>query len=287
MDDWNEIRTAAAVARLGTISAAAEVLGVHRATVTRHIDALETALGAKLFQRHARGFTPTELGNELRRIADGTDAQFGELRRMARGAEDSLSGDATVTSVDVLVPFVLPILRTVQRRHPGLKLQMVTSDKVLKLEYGEADMAFRVGPKPTDPDNVVLHVGELEMGLYAAASFSEEHGKPEGPDSFRNHRFVGPDAAAPRTPWGAWLTAEIAEEAITLRSSTVWTLWQAVRAGLGIGFHPVSTAADHGLQAVVPHRPEWAESIWAVTHVDLHRTAKVQALVQAVREARS
>ena len=51
MDNWDEIRTAFQVARLGTVSGAAEVLGVHHATVIRHIDAIEGRLGVKLFQR--------------------------------------------------------------------------------------------------------------------------------------------------------------------------------------------------------------------------------------------
>ena len=58
MDNWDEIRTAYQVARIGTVSGAAEALGVHHATVIRHIDALETRLGVKLFQRHARGILP-------------------------------------------------------------------------------------------------------------------------------------------------------------------------------------------------------------------------------------
>ena len=45
MDNWDEIRTAYQVARMGTVSGAAEVLGVHHATVIRHIDALEGAAG--------------------------------------------------------------------------------------------------------------------------------------------------------------------------------------------------------------------------------------------------
>ena len=53
MDNWDEIRTAYQVARMGTVSGAADVLGVHHATVIRHIDALEGKLGEKLFQRHA------------------------------------------------------------------------------------------------------------------------------------------------------------------------------------------------------------------------------------------
>ena len=55
MDRWDELRTAYAVARLGTVSAAATQLNIHRATVVRHIDALEEALGGRLFQRHGRG----------------------------------------------------------------------------------------------------------------------------------------------------------------------------------------------------------------------------------------
>ena len=65
IETWDEIRTAYQVARIGTVSGAAEVLGVHHATVIRHIDALEKRLGSKLFQRHARGYTPTEAGHEL------------------------------------------------------------------------------------------------------------------------------------------------------------------------------------------------------------------------------
>ena len=73
VDTWDEIRTAYQVARLGTVSGAAEVLGVHHATVIRHIDALEKRLGAKLFQRHARGYTPTEAGQELLKVAQTTE----------------------------------------------------------------------------------------------------------------------------------------------------------------------------------------------------------------------
>ena len=61
MQNWDEVRTAFHVARLGTVSGAADVLGVHHATVIRHIDALEQRLGVKLFQRHARGYTATQL----------------------------------------------------------------------------------------------------------------------------------------------------------------------------------------------------------------------------------
>ena len=60
---WTEVRSAYMVAKLGTVSAAADALGcVHHATILRHIDALETELSSKLFQRHKHGYTPTDVG---------------------------------------------------------------------------------------------------------------------------------------------------------------------------------------------------------------------------------
>ena len=79
MENWDEIKTAFQVARMGTVSGAADVLGVHHATVIRHIDSLEGRLGVKLFQRHARGYTPTEAGRDLLQVAQATDDQFNQL----------------------------------------------------------------------------------------------------------------------------------------------------------------------------------------------------------------
>ena len=69
MDKWAELRTAYQVAKLGTVSAAADALGFHRATVNRHIDVLEAEIGARIFIRHARGYALTELGEDVLRVA--------------------------------------------------------------------------------------------------------------------------------------------------------------------------------------------------------------------------
>ena len=90
---WDDIRIALAVARSGTVSGAAEALGVHHATVIRHIDALEAQLGAKLFQRHARGYTPTEAGEDLLRVAQATEDQFNQLQGRIKGRGEGVSGE--------------------------------------------------------------------------------------------------------------------------------------------------------------------------------------------------
>ena len=98
-DNWDEIRTAYQVARAGTVSGAAEVLGVHHATVIRHIDALEARLGARLFQRHPRGYTPTEAGRLLLAVAQTTDDQFAQLGARIAGAGEEVSGELIITSL--------------------------------------------------------------------------------------------------------------------------------------------------------------------------------------------
>ena len=109
MDNWDEVKTALHVARIGTVSGAAEVLGVHHATVIRHIDALEERLGVKLFQRHPRGYTATEAGEDLCRVAQTAQEQFAQFASRARGQGDSVSGELVVTTLSLLTPKLDPM----------------------------------------------------------------------------------------------------------------------------------------------------------------------------------
>jgi DNA-binding transcriptional LysR family regulator len=278
VDSWDEVRTAWQVARLGTVSGAAEVLGVHHATVIRHIDALERRLGARLFQRHARGYTPTEAGRDLLQVAEATADQLGQLAGRIRGQGETVSGELVVTSISGLSRLLTPALVAFQRSHPGLTVRFLTDTRVFRLEYGEAHLAIRAGSAPEEPDNVVQPFGRLRSALYATRGYVEAHGMPDGPEAFAGHRFVGPDGDTSRAPFNRWLVARVPAADFTFRSTEPAALFDALRAGAGIGFAAVAeAAADPGLVEIMPPRPEWDAPLWLVTHVDLHRTAKVQA----------
>ncbi|WP_372890613.1 LysR family transcriptional regulator [Rhodosalinus sp.] len=286
MDNWDEIRTAYHVARAGTVSGAAEALGVHHATVIRHVDALEARLGVKLFQRHARGYTPTEAGQDLLRVAQTTDDQFAQLASRIRGRGNDVSGELTVTSLAMFAPRLAPVLAAFQRDHPRVILRYMTGTRLFRLEYGEAHVAVRAGPPPQEPDNVVQPFFHMRAGLYAARSYVEAHGLPEGLDALEGHRFVGPDDETPRAPTERWLRERLAPDQIAFRSPDPRAQEDAVLAGAGIGFLPPWTAAAHpALVEVAPPRDVWSSPIWLVTHVDLHRSSKVQALLAALKAA--
>lgn len=283
---WDEIRTAYHVARVGTVSGAAETLGVHHATVIRHVDALEKRLGVKLFQRHARGYTPTEAGRDLLQVAQATEDQFGQLIGRLRGGGQEVTGELVVTTLPELSVLLTPVLVSFQRAHPGLHVHYLTDTRLFRLEYGEAHVAIRAGAAPDEPDNVVQPFMHASYALYAAPSYIDLYGKPETEADFADHHFVGHDSEAPRAPFFRWLKANIPDASIVFRATDPTALAQAVLDGAGIGFLPTWRAPEGcGLVQVMPPRPEWGSEFWLVTHVDLHRTTKVQAFLSHLKEA--
>ncbi|SFR09634.1 LysR family transcriptional regulator [Poseidonocella sedimentorum] len=285
MDNWDEVRTALQVARLGTVSGAAEVLGVHHATVIRHVDALEGRLGVKLFQRHARGYTPTEAGLDLMRVAQTTDEQFGQLAGRIKGRGDSVSGELVVTSVTRLSSLLAPVMHRFQLEHPEIILRYTTGNRLYRLEYGEAHVAIRAGQAPDEPDNVVQPFVTFDNALFASRDYLARHGRPTGPEDYANHRFVCNDDRDTRAPFYRWLWQNVPEENIVFRSDDDRVQAEAVEAGIGIGFFPtLMQAPTNDLVQVSPANPDWGAPLWLVTHVDLHRTIKVQAFVNFLKE---
>ncbi len=286
LDTWDEIRTAFQVARLGTVSGAAEVLGVHHATVIRHIDALEKRLGTRLFQRHARGYTPTEAGRDLLTVAQTTEEQFGQLVSRIKGQGEVVAGELVVTSITGIAGLLTPVFAGFQAEFPAVVVRYLTDMRVFRLDYGEAHVAIRAGSVPQEPDNVVQPLVRMRSGLYAARSYVARHGVPKSEAEFSAHRFIASDSLESRAPFYIWMRAHVPPENITYRVTETAATEAALRAGVGIGFHAAYQAeADPDLIEVLPPRPEWDAPLWIVTHVDLHRTLKVQSFVSALKRA--
>ncbi len=285
MDHWDEVRTAYQVARLGTVSGAAEVLGVHHATVIRHIDALEGRLGVKLFQRHARGYTPTEAGQDLLKVAKAADDQFHQLGARLKGHGDGVSGDLTVTSLASFSTMLTPVMVKFQKQNPEVKIRYLTGDRLFRLEYGEAHLAIRAGAAPDQPDNVVQPFIKQTVAMVAAQSYIDRMGMPENDADLAKHEFVSHDDNDSRAPFHRWLLANVPSSQIVYRTMDNRSMRDAIAAGAGIGFLPsYEFGLMPGVQQVMPPREEWSTSLWLVTHVDLHRTPKVQTFLKFLKE---
>ncbi len=285
IDNWDEFRTAYQVARLRTVSGAAEALGVHHATVIRHIDSLEGKLGAKLFQRHARGYTPTEAGEDLLKVASTTEDQLTQLAGRIHGRGASVSGNLIVTCLPQMSPLLARTLAKYQADNPEVRAELIVDTRPLKLEYGEAHVALRAGAPGDELDNIVQELGQLPMGLFAHKDYIFRHGPLNGLEDIPNHRFCRVSNLDPRAPFMKWIGEMVPEENVVYKCSDTNTVQDAVLAGAGIGFLPgyLGHERDFMVEVMPPDR-SWFSTFWCVTHVDLHRTAKVHSFVTFLKE---
>lgn len=282
---WTEIRTAWHVAEQRNVTRAARLLGMHHSSVIRHIDALEGALGVKLFQRHPQGYTPTEAGEELLRTASSVDDQFSQMIARLENAQMQVSGRLVLTMVPGLDFAIMPIIARYQQQYPQVELIYIPEARNFELGRGEAHVALRAGPKPTEPDNIVLHLWDSMPGLYAAPDYIARFGMPESIDDLTRHRFVVGNDVFARAPFNQWLLSRLPDTAFVLRTSEVAAIYAAILNGVGIGF--LSTrVTPQDMVAVLPDLcpAEWSIPIWMVTHVDLHRSSKVQSLTRFIQQ---
>ncbi len=245
---------------------------------------MKPGLTVKLFQRHARGYKPTEAGEDLLRVAEATHDQFSQLANRIKGRGELVSGELVVTSLMELSGWMTPILVAFQRQNPDVTVRFLTGDRLFRLEYGEAHVAIRAGTVPEEPDNVVQPFQKLKVGLYAHRSYVDAHGLPASVEAYANHRFVIHDDLQNRAPFYRWLRNVLPEKAMTFRCLDTNATREAVLHGAGIGFVTLADAQDNpDLIEVHPPLPEWDSALWLVTHVDLHRTPKVQALLKFLK----
>ena len=285
IDNWDEIRTAYYVARSRTVSGAATELGVHHATVIRHINALEARLGVKLFQRHARGYTATEAGVELLQVAKATDDQFTQMAGRIRGHGADISGEIIITTLPEISELLAPVLVRFQQKYPDLVVRYLTDLRLFRLEYGEAHVAIRPGNTEQQPDNIYQRYLPFRVRLCASKSYVERHGMPQSLSDFDQHFFVGHDDASFRAPYNLWLNQHVARDRIVFRSTELAAMEHAVLQGIGIGFvSDWNLRRQSDVVEVFAQQDEWSVDTWLVTHVDLHRSPKVQALLTHLKE---
>ncbi|MEM9709866.1 MAG: LysR family transcriptional regulator [Pseudomonadota bacterium] len=283
MDNWTEIYTAYRLARVGTVSKAAAELGVHRATVNRHVDTLERALGTRLFLRHRRGYELTDAGREFLEVAGRSHDQLEDFFGRMRVQRAEVAGEIIVTTLFPLTDMILPAILDFRRRHPRTRVTVKTGNKLLSLERAEAHVALRVGAKPTQDDYVVQPFCTLDFALFAHRDYIAQNGKPDWQD-LSGHAVVGNPGVESAAPFEVWLAKNTRPDDVVLKSPNAKILENAILSAEGIGFIPVSAAQRWtDLEQVSPALSEWAVESWLVTHVHVHRSVKVQAMLGCLK----
>jgi len=234
---WDGLATLLQVARAGGMAPAARALGVDEATVKRRLDALERKIGLPLLETVSGRKRLTDIGKHLVAQAEAMD---GVARRLALSLEGYTREAQNLVRISasegLAAAWIAPRLIGLMRRHPGLQIELVSTQSVSDLGAGEADIALRYGDPGLDPDTIVHARGQIHFALLAARSYLDVYGEPCDLDDLRLHRIILriDDGSLNRVP--AW--AAIASQAPTLRLTGLHVYTAAMRAGAGIGLGP-------------------------------------------------
>lgn len=285
MFEWSDLRCFLAVARAGTLSAAARELGVAQTTVGRRLDVLEELLGARLFDRTKGGLRLSDVGAEVLELARTMERAAAEVERRVRGQDQQLEGTVRITTTEAFArSHVVPCLAELQREHPGLRFEVIAGNRTLDIDGREVDLAIRL-VRPDDPSLVARRIGHIELGLYASAAYLEEHGL-DLHDGLFGHRVAGYAGEMAGAPEAQWLAEHAARATVVLRSNSIPALVAAAGSGMALAILPAALAQEQGLCCVAPLPELPRRSVWLVFHADLRDNARVRCVVDCfVRRA--
>lgn len=280
---WDDLRFVLAIARSGNLAAAAQALGVNHSTMFRRLNALEKALGSKLFERLATGYRPTDSGLRLIETAERMETEALVLDRDLTGRDTRLSGQLRVTCSETLGFKILTgeIARFAQQ-HPGISVDLSVENKVIDLSRREADVALRA-TRPSEGDLFGRKLADIRWGLFASADYVKARGAPKRIDDLAKHAVIGWSDSAPQTKAAGWLAKNVPATAIGFRSSTLLNQFIAAKDGLGIALLPIYLpAGDDGVARVLGALKDLSTEMWIVTHRSLKDTARVRAFMEIV-----
>lgn len=278
MPNWEDLRHFVTLAREGSLSAAARVLGVDHATVARRVAALEAETGMKLVDRRARSTTLTEAGRRLAATAAPMEDAAFAVARAALASKPGLRGDITISSPPSLTSaLIAPRLVRLRQRHPGIRLTLIGEKRAASLNRREADIAVRLS-RPTETGLIARKVGRFGFSLYGAPHYLRD----TPPAAFA---FIAYDKSMDDSPQQKWLTAIVAGRDIVLYSSDLESQAAAARCGIGVVALPHFFGdGDPGLQRCDADTGAIGRDVWLIVHRDLRRAPVVRAVMEFLDE---
>ena len=270
--DWEDLRYFLALARHGSLSAAARTLKVSHATVARRVASLEATLQAPLFDRKADGYAPTARGRRVEQLARTMEDAAQASADMAV-VDAGLSGLVRLTMAGSMAErFVADRLSDFHKQHPRIDLEIVVESRVISLSRREADIAVRFG-RPKDSDLVARRLSSVAFSFYASRGYAKTLGKNPSP------AMIGFDDESNFIADAAWLNREFPQARFIVRTNSQATQAAAARAGLGIAQLPLHVGGnDPRLVPVKLAKNPPDREIWMLLRKDGARLPRVRAV---------
>jgi len=284
--DWDLVRAFLAALEHGSLLGAARALGSSQPTLGRQIGALEVQLGTVLFERTGRGLLPTQAALQLADAARAMQAGADALARAASGGTAAVSGTVRISASQPVACHVLPpVLAQMRQVLPEVQVELVASNALSNLLRREADIALRM-VRPDQASLVAKRIGVVAVSACAHRDYLRRRGTPRQPQDLLQHELVGSDRQQDIVRGFAAMGQAVTSAHFAFRTDDLIAYWQAVRAGLGIGF--VATYLLREDSAVLPVLPQLklpTLPMWLVVHREIRTSARIRAVYDFLAQA--
>ena len=278
--DWSLIRSFLAALDQGSLLGAARKLRTSQPTLGRHISELESQLGVVLFERTGRGLVPTSTALQLAESARSMEAGANDLQRKLSGVQSQTVGSVRITaSVPVAVNLLPPLLARMRQTLPDIQIELVSSNQVSNLLRREADIAIRM-VRPEQGSLIAKKIGDVGLGAFAHRQYLARRAPLRKLEDLLQHELIGGDTDTSILEGFAAMGFPCGPEIFSLRTDDFIVQWQAVRAGLGIGFATDYMArTDPEVMPVlkgvlkVPPLP-----VWLAVHREVRTSQRIRAV---------
>ncbi|QDF38882.1 LysR family transcriptional regulator [Bradyrhizobium symbiodeficiens] len=278
--DWSDLRIFLAIAREGTLGAAARKIGQTQPTMGRRLRALETSLGQTLFQRTADGLVLTDEGTAVLRHAERIEDEALALERHVSGAETQLDGLLRLSSSDWFGTVMLsPVIAAFGKRHPKVTVELLTDARLYSLPRREADLVFRIKPF-SEPEVISRKLLHIPYALYGKKGI-----KPPRAGEGSAVRVVTMNAEFADMPDAVWLKRALPNAAIASRSNNRQVQAELCASGDGFAVLPRPLGdRDRRLVALDIGAAPPGRDTYVGYHRDMKRLARLRALLDLVIE---
>ena len=279
---WDDVRFFLAVARGGSLSGAARMLGVGHVTVGRRISLLEKRLGVTLLHRTPDGFAVTAAGDAVLRQCIAMENAALDLERVAAGRDSLAAGSVRLTTTEGLARQVItPAIAELRKSHPDLRIDLVVGVRSLDIARREADLAVRVG-RPSGSGLVCRKLGDVGYSLYASRSYLATYRLPQrGKGLADQHLITFTGAPAATSPF--FMNERLEGARIALRCDNPLIQLQAAANGIGIAELACFLGDEcANLVRIWPDEAPALRAVWLVTHEDSRRSARIRVASSAI-----
>jgi DNA-binding transcriptional LysR family regulator len=277
--DWDDVRYFLAVARNGSVRAAADQLGVNHTTVLRRIAQLEARLGSQMFEKLPTGYRLTEAGEQAQELAQQMEASSHLLVSRVFGRDQSVRGPLRITMAPTLATHLLmPDFAAFARQHPEIEMEIQSSLKKVNLTNREADVAIRVvRDRNSLPQN--LH-GVKGPDLSVTAYMSRDLHAAWNAGRFGRLRWITKTVEGV-PPWARSDAVEIAGAPFRVPEDAAHI--EALRQGLGISELPCFVGDAEPLLIRVPGTGFGPHgTLWVLTQGETRKTKRVRLFTEFI-----